>query len=241
MTIGICDCQLREGERLRLMLEDYLKQEKLSGMVLIYSSGHDLLYAARKTIFDTLFLEVAFPEPDGLSTAWAVRRLFPECSIIFHTRSRDYALAAFDIGAIHYLLKPVSAEKLSEAMNRCVRKIPHVSQEALLEIIVARSKVQIRQEQILYLESYGKQTCVHTKSRIYYTWNSITQIRCILDPRKFLKIQRSYIIHMGFIQFLNGKSCTLRDGMVLSVSRKYCSSIKAKYATYLQSRDPSTP
>lgn len=61
MTIGICDCQLREGERLRLMLEDYLKQEKLSGMVLIYSSGHDLLYGHGKLSLTPCFWRLRFP------------------------------------------------------------------------------------------------------------------------------------------------------------------------------------
>ncbi len=237
MTIGICDSQPQEREDLRKKLLDYLRQAKLTGTILAYSSSSDLLSAARWSAFDILFLETVLPESTGLSAAWTVRRLLPKCHIIFQTHSRAYALEAFDIGAVHYLLKPVSPRKLSEAMARCVHKAA-APKIGTLEIIVARNKIQVRQEHIHYLESFGKQTCIHTGFRDYLTWNSITHIEQLLDPQSFLRIQRSYLIHMGFIQCLNGKTCTLIDGTVLSVSRKYCGSVKAKYAAYLHSNLP---
>lgn len=212
---------------------DYLRQAKLTGTILAYSSSSDLLSAARWSAFDVLFLETVFPESTGLSAAWTVRRLLPKCHIIFHTHSRAYALEAFDIGAVHYLLKPISPQKLSEAMARCVHAAD-APKSGLLEIVVARTRIQIRQEHIRYLESFGKQTCIHTGFRDYLTWNSITHIEQLLNPQIFLRIQRSYLIHMGFIQYLTGKTCTLVDGTALSVSRKYCGPVKAKYAAYLR-------
>lgn len=233
MLIGICDSQPREREDLRKKLLDYLRQAKLAGTILAYSSSSDLLSTARESAFDVLFLETVFPESTGLSAAWTIRRLLPKCHIIFHTHSRAYALEAFDIGAVHYLLKSVSPKKLSEAMARCVHEAA-AQKSGFLEIIVARTKIQIRQEHIHYLESFGKQTCIHTGFRDYFTWNSITHIEQLLNPQSFLRIQRSYLIHMGFIQYLTGKTCTLVDGTVLSVSRKYCGPVKAKYAAYLR-------
>lgn len=234
MLIGICDSQPQEREDLRKKLLDYLRQTKLAGIILAYSSSSDLLSAARGSAFDILFLETVFPESAGLSAAWTVRCLLPKCHIIFHTHSQAYALEAFDLGAVHYLLKPVSPKKLSEAMARCVHEAA-APESGFLEIIVARNKIQVRQEHIRYLESFGKQTCIHIGFRDYFTWNSITHIEQMLNPQSFLRIQRSYLIHMGFIQYLNGKTCTLIDGTVLSVSRKYCGSVKAKYAAYLHS------
>ena len=233
MLIGICDSQPQEREDLRKKLLDYLRQAKLTGTILAYSSSSDLLSAARRSAFDVLFLETVFPESTGLSAAWTVCLLLPKCHIIFHTHSRAYALEAFDIGAVHYLLKPISPQKLSEAMARCVHAAD-APKSGTLEIVVARTRIQIRQEHIHYLESFGKQTCIHTGLRDYLTWNSITHIEQLLNPQNFLRIQRSYLIHMDFIQYLNGKICTLVDGTVLSVSRKYCGPVKAKYAAYLR-------
>ena len=101
MRIGICDDQ----KEIREILTDKVKKYYPAEDIAVYSSGEELL-AARK-LPDILFLDVQMPEKDGMETARELRKRDRQMIIIFVTVTEDYVFQSFDVGAFHYLIKPL--------------------------------------------------------------------------------------------------------------------------------------
>ena len=115
MRIAICDDDLREQEQIEKALRDWDPTQKAEK----YSNGASLLEAARRAPhFDIVFLDICMPGEDGIHIAGQLQKVSPKTGIAFVTTSREYAIDAFSLHALHYLVKPVESRDVVEAIRR---------------------------------------------------------------------------------------------------------------------------
>lgn len=115
--IAICEDETYLLEELRKKAEAYLKTRHYPAQIRTFTSGEDLLKEQRP--FDLILLDLVLPGINGLETA---KRLSSKSRIIFITSYREYAVDAFEVEAVHYLLKPVTDERLYQAMDRALNR-----------------------------------------------------------------------------------------------------------------------
>lgn len=107
MRIAVCEDDQREREQLL----DALRAWDPTRSAEIFADGASFLEAARMAPpFDIVFLDIYLPGENGMDVAGALREISPETGIVFVTTSREHAVEAFSIQALHYLVKPVTAE-----------------------------------------------------------------------------------------------------------------------------------
>ena len=126
LAIAICEDETYILEELRKKAERYIKKRRLTANIKTYTSGEELL--KESAAFDIILLDLRLPGLNGMEVA---KQISGKSPIIFITSYQEYALEAFEVEAVHYLLKPVTDERLYVAMDRAIRRSKQVDDQTL--------------------------------------------------------------------------------------------------------------
>lgn len=154
--------------------------------------------ALMKERFDVFILDIQMPTISGIDVAKNLLKAHPEAFIIFQTAYEHYALKAFEVGAIDYLLKPFDKEALKRSIERALlyQKERHIS-------FITKNKEEsylISQEEIIYVEADLNEVIIRTKEHFSYLDKQISHMEKVLDPKLFFRIHRSFLINVTAIK-----------------------------------------
>jgi two-component system, LytTR family, response regulator len=176
---------------------------------------------------DLVFLDVEMPGKTGLQL---LDELDDLPMVIFTTAYQDYAVRAFEISALDYLVKPISAERLASALDK-VRK-PTGRERAVRNHVMHQIFLRdgdrcwiVAAEQIQMFESEGNYTRVHFDGHRPLIYRSLNTLETRLDPTMFLRASRSHIVNLRAIKSLQalpdgGLSATLSGNLTVAISRR---------------------
>ncbi|MCI0485840.1 MAG: LytTR family DNA-binding domain-containing protein [Blastocatellia bacterium] len=206
-------------------------------------NGREAVKAISEQSPDLVFLDVQMPEMDGFAI---LESLPPEQVpfVVFVTAHDQYALRAFDVYALDYLLKPFDRRRFDKALQRAKAQIRKERGSdlgrrtiALLEELRAKSSHEervvikaggrvffLKAEDIDWIEAEGKYVRLHVGSKSYLLREAISAMEAQLDSKKFLRIHRSTIVHIDRIRelqpwFHGEYRVILNDGTQLVLSR----------------------
>lgn len=206
------------------------------------NDGEAALRLVRALEPELLLLDIAMPRLDGMGVARALDGRAGRPAIIFVTAFDQFAVAAFDVAAVDYLLKPVSAERLARAVERVAEKLAEdapassapAEEPAFTEEfwVPWRSEmVRIAARDIDRIEAERDYMRLHVGQRSFLLHQTITELERRLDPSRFIRLHRSAIVRRDFIARLVhdglGVWCAaLADGTVLRIGRTYLPAAK---------------
>lgn len=176
-----------------------------------------------KEAVDLIFLDINMPDISGLSFAKAIGQ---RTKIIFTTAYREYAVDGFDLQAVDYLLKPISLERLIQAVNKFqteqVAAISIISSfaEPFLFVRSDRKMVKVNFQSILYIESWSDYLKIHTTDKMILTRENISSIKDQLPTADFIRCHRSYIVNFSKITAYTNEYIEINDRMI-PISRSY--------------------
>jgi two-component system LytT family response regulator len=216
------------------------------------ASGPQAVSVIAETSPDLMFLDVQMPEMDGFELA---RALGPERmpAVVFVTAFDQYALRAFEIHALDYLLKPFSAQRFKSALSHAREQLsqrqattigrqllallPDIRRrEPSVERLVVRSSGRVyfvRTSDIDWCEAAGNYVCLHVGEQSHLVRETMAHLESQLDSQRFVRIHRSTIVNVDRIQELrssfNGEHVVLlRSGTRLTLSRGYRDTLQAR-------------
>ena len=219
----------------RAIIREHLAGHPEVEIVAECSNGFEAVKAVSECRPDLIFLDIQMPKLDGFEVLELVE---PGPAVIFVTAYDQYALRAFQVHAVDYLLKPVSAERLAEALERVkaaqgekspveelVRDVR--SRNKPLERILIRdgSKVHvIPAEKIDYFEAQDDYVCIKSGGKEHLKQETLANLEDLLDQGRFIRIHRSYILNIERLARLelyakDSRIAILQDGTRLPVSR----------------------
>lgn len=229
----------------RAMLREMLSDDQDVEIVGECVNGCEAVEAINTTVPDLVFLDVQMPEVGGFEVLEVLgKEQIPH--VIFVTAYDQYAVRAFEVHALDYLLKPFDRERFDLSWQRAKAQIMQdrdggVDQRilALLEEMKAGSKYLERlvikaagriyfleTSEIDWIEAEGNYVSVHAGKKSHLLRETISSLEAQLDPKKFLRIHRSYIVRIDRIRELqpwfHGEfRVVLQNGMQLTLSRNY--------------------
>jgi len=209
------------------------------------SDGAAAVRLAQKLNPDLVLLDMTMPGLDGLAAARKLAEAETPPAVIFVTAHDRFAVEAFDLEAVDYVLKPVSADRLGRAIERAVARrgervrepgawleelwVPHRSE--LLRVAVGEvHRIDAERDYVrLYV---GNPEEASDNSRTYMLLQTIAGLEARLDPEKFIRIHRSTILKRDNISGLRHDglgvwSAELQNGEALRIGRTYLSKVKA--------------
>lgn len=191
---------------------------------------------------DLLLLDIAMPGLDGMGVAQALAPRAARPAIIFCTAFDQFAVAAFDVAAVDYVLKPVAPERLSRAVERVARlrashdaapPPPAAAGHADEFWVPHRSEmIRIAAAQIDRIDAERDYMRLHVGARSYLLHQTISELERSLDPALFVRLHRSTIVRRDRIAKLSHEGlgvwhAVLVDGEQVRIGRTYLSKARA--------------
>lgn len=183
---------------------------------------------------DLIFLDINMPEISGLSFARSINK---NIKIIFTTAYREYAIDGFDLRAVDYLLKPISFERIYQAINKYKNENLPINLETTADLTLDkndfifvksdRKMIKIDFTEVNYIESLADYLKIHLKDKAILTRETITSIEAKLPKRDFLRIHRSYIISISKIESFTNEFVEINKKAV-PISRSYKNDVKMR-------------
>jgi two-component system LytT family response regulator len=201
-------------------------------------SGAEAVAAIRKAAPDLVFLDVQMPECDGFEVLKILKGDESLPVIVFVTAYDEYALRAFDTGALDYLLKPFDDARFHLAMQRAKQKI--AAQESVLPQETPRLTVRsagqvayVRIPDIDWVEAADYYVCLHVGLKSHLLRKSMAELEQELDPQIFCRIHRSTIVNLRRVQSLEvdeaGEYEVILDGgRKLRLSRRFRKDLQSR-------------
>jgi two-component system, LytTR family, response regulator len=236
-----------EGWRIRALVVDDEPLARTNLAVLLWrdsdielvaecGSGAEALVEIRRQKPDLLFLDVQMPECDGFDVVEMLGRDVPP-ALVFVTAYDQYALRAFEAGALDYLLKPFDNARFERALRRGKDRLRYAREApAKMQRLTVKSAGQvafINVADIDWIEAADYYACLHVGVRTHLLRRSMSELEEDLDPALFCRIHRSAIVNLNRVRALNlnedGEHEVLLDaGVRLRLSRSYRNELKAR-------------
>ena len=188
---------------------------------------------------DLVLCDIAMPDLNGLAVAAAIDKLDNPPAVVFVTAFDQYAVAAFDVAAVDYLLKPVSPDRLARALARvrewgAADRAPKQKSKWISEFWVQNRGEMLRIDaaQVDLIEAERDYMRLHVGGRSWLIHQTIKSLEARMDPDQFMRIHRSKMIRRGGIVGLNHHgdgawSVDLGEGGVHRIGRTYLHDVKA--------------
>jgi two-component system LytT family response regulator len=236
----IADDEPLARSRLRQLLENEPDIELIGEC----AEGRGAVSTIQETKPDLIFLDIQMPELDGFGV---VQALGADCVpvVVFVTAYDKFALRAFEIHAVDYLLKPFDRERFQTALRRAVERVKHREDSKLIEqqaALIAELKspkitdrlavksggriIWVKLDEVDWIGSADNYAELHVGPKSHLLRETLGALETRLAPDKFVRISRSVIVNAGRIKelrrlFYGGYELTLHDGTKLTLSRRY--------------------
>lgn len=221
----------------RDLIKAYLKKWEAIEVLEECANGFEALKAIKSHQPDLMFLDIQMPKVSGLELMEVID---DPIQVIFTTAYDQYALKAFELNAIDYLLKPFNENRFGDAIQKVIsrlntgedsnqEKVLHMQNQAedMLERIVVKNgnKLEvIALDQILYFEAQDNYVMIHCESKHFLKSKTMKYFEDHLPPDKFIRIHRSYLVNAEHIKRLepynkDTQLAIINDTCKLKVSR----------------------
>jgi len=221
----------------RAVVREYVAAHPGVEVVAECANGFEAVKAVAELSPDLMFLDVQMPKLNGFEVLELLGR---EVAIIFTTAYDKYALRAFEVHAVDYLLKPFSEERFAEALSRARTRmlardpmpidalvLEARPKQGPLERVLIRDGSQVHVlpvDRIDYVEAQDDYVCFASEGKQYLKDQTLGAVEAQLDPARFVRIHRSYLLNIDRIARVelyakDSRVAILRDGKRLPVSR----------------------
>ena len=197
------NCVILDDEPLAIeLLSKYVHDTESLSLSLATTNAYEAIQFIQKNNVDIVFLDMQMPELSGLQV---LKILGTGYKIIFTTAYTDYALDGYDLNITDYLLKPISFERFSKAVEKIkignisvAAKTPNVDAEYIF-IKADIKMIKVNLQEILFIEGLKDYLSIQTKTEKLITLQSLKTFEQFLNPVHFLRVHKSYIIALNKI------------------------------------------
>lgn len=231
MKIAICDDDWHMQQTLRLLIDEIYQD--LDMLADGFTSGEALLAAVQKQSqpYQLILLDIEMRGIDGIETAKRLRKLLPDCYIIFITSHDEFALTGYEVAAFRYLVKPVQPEKLTEAIS-AVRA--ELADQLTLHVEDGPVEALVRERDIFYVEAQDKRVRLVTARETFSDRRGIDEVAALLAQEDFYRVHRSYLINLRYVAFMDGTTVQLVNGDQVPISRLRKKAFKNAFQAYVK-------
>lgn len=153
---------------------------------------------------DVMFLDVSMPKTSGMQLAEALHKLKNPPAIVFVTAYSEYAVEAFGVDAVDYLMKPVETDRLNQALDKVQSHVkPQATPHSTVERIPVEKggrKVLVPVDQIRYIEAKDDYSCIYTDDDRFLSTISLAKLEQKLTPHGFFRVHRGYIVNLEHVE-----------------------------------------
>ncbi|MFD1736715.1 LytR/AlgR family response regulator transcription factor [Bacillus salitolerans] len=182
----------------RKVLVHFIKDLPNCSVVGEAANGEELIQLIHSKKPDVALVDIVMPRLSGLEAVKSCKELVPNLKIIFITGHDDFAIDAFNIDAVDYILKPVERERLYKALSKVIIPLEDQKNQSYVKELAVKGQNHIcfiPFDEIIFIEKIERKSVVHTQQGSFETNEPLTEYEGLLDSR-FILSHRSYIINL---------------------------------------------
>lgn len=234
MKIAICDNESRGREGIKDILREAFPETEVRE----FTTGKELSEAAEKEYLpDIILMDIAMEGTDGMDgmeTARKLREVLPETILIFVTGAKEQVFQAFDVGAFHYLLKPLQKEKLLSVMARAAAEVEKASAKPKYMLVkIPGGYRRLNTADILYAESDGRKVILHLKQENLEFYEKMEELEQRLGEG-FYRCHRGYLVSLSEIREYDNANIRMSNGETVYLAKRKYGEFVQTYSRYLQ-------
>ena len=202
-----------DNKMARMALKQLVGQVQTLELMAECTDAMEAFVAMNSHQVDLLLLDIEMPDMSGLDLIKKLGNKRP--LIIFTTAKKDYAVEAFELNVVDYLVKPITLPRLTQAIEKANEALESNKEEVKVEeqgfVFVKDNGVlkRISIDDILYLEAMGDYVKVHTPQKFHVVHATLKSIEEKLPPSKFIRVHRSYIVAINKIDYIQEGTITI--------------------------------
>lgn len=201
------------------------------------STATDALELLQADDVDAVFLDIRMPGMDGLALARVIGRFTTAPPVVFVTAYDSHAVDAFDIAAVDYLLKPIRAERLAQAVARVQRQLeaesaepPEAAADETIAVELGGVTRYVKRSDIVYVEAQRDYVRLHTRESGHLVRVPLASLDERWADAGFLRVHRRYLVNVSYFVGLRSAggrvSVDLGEGQSVPVSRRHAAAVK---------------
>lgn len=231
IRVVIVEDEGSSAETLKEFIDKYCKKASLAYEVKIYENPVSFLDAYRVD-FDVIFLDILMPDMDGIRVAHKIRESDSEVPIIFVTNMRQFAIKGYEVGALDFIVKPVTYYGFEIAFRRALRDLER-NKEAQLTVSVKGGVKRVNISDIRYVEVSKHRLIYHTVGEDIETNGNLKDVYSYLYDFGFRRCNHCYIINMRYVtEVLESSIMVGPESEELQVSRSKKKDFMAELLKY---------
>ena len=218
IKVAICEDSRMDRELLRKIVTYLMQERGLTFQLGVFESGEALMQDYEKNPFDLIFLDIMMNGLDGLETGRRIRKVDVQAEIIYCTSSKDFAIAAYEIHAMGYLLKPYEPGRIGAVIDYYMLKHP-----------------QENRKDILFMESDNKVVYIHTTTQgDVKVYNRLDVLEAEVQDERFLRCHQSYLLNLQYVAGIVNSDFIMIDDSMIPIRKSGRGLIVRRYKEYLK-------
>lgn len=236
LQIAICDDEQFYREKIKRLLEKYLKEHDLNYEIHLFLSGKEFLDKSENSVkYHIVFMDINMEEMDGIQTAMQMRAFHSDTYLVLITAFINYVLEGYKVNAVRYIMK----DTLDAAMPECMDTILQKMKITRMNFSFMEGEKALYADNLLYVESqrhklifYYMEEQTHKDVIRYHMYEKLDMIEQKLSGYGFLRIHKSYLVNMKHIRRISNYTAALDTGEELPVPRLRFQAVKEEFVAY---------
>lgn len=231
MRVAICDDDRNDANKIKFALMDLAVGIEIDS----FENGTDLMESAKSGVrYDLVFMDIYLGDENGVEIVNELKTASPSTEVIFSTTSPDFAIEAFRVKAVDYLLKPYTEADVVKAFTR-VRLKNETENENVL-VCAGSDRHLFRNNEVIKLESDLHYTKVYSDNGEMYRYHiSFAEIAKLF--KGFIEVRRGVLINMAHIRRIKSSVITLSDGSTYTIARGKKDYVVSQYTAFVIKRN----
>lgn len=236
LKIVICDDVDTELRHVATLTNEYLAERGVNADIQQFNHPDALLTACETETFHIFLLDMVMPMIGGLELGRSIRRISTDAQIIYITTEPGFALDAYAVNPLHYLLKPVDKDTLFAALELAAEKV-NFGEETFVTVRTRNGLRTLSTDVIDFCE-YVRHAVIYTlvsgeRVETFTISGSFAEhIAPLLCDRRFIQPHAAFAINMSRVERLNKDGFTLRGGAFVPTSGKQFTAVRSAYMSY---------
>lgn len=242
LRITICDDNIEDLMNIEKLLAKFAELHPQESYKIEKTSDSCGLYKkiGEGSLSDIYILDMLMPMKNGIDVGKMIRTMDKDKVIIYTTTSDDFAMEAYNVQAVRYLLKPIEEEKLYEAMKYAI-SYSNTKDEPSFLLKTSEGLISLPYSKIVYIENRARvlQVCL-TNGRIlkslFIRKSFDDEISEIMGSQTFMQTHKSFVVNLRYIGKMTQSNIIMVNGDEVPVSKKKYAEVKRKYLAYMADR-----
>ncbi len=243
MKIVVCDDDQTSLEQIKELLLVYGREKEKRMEIHTYMSAEELqaaLAGGEQTEIDLLLLDIVLEGKNGIELAEAIRSKNKDIPIVFVTSSTEFALKAYHVRAVRYLLKPLQTEAVYEMLDFVIAHLL-TRKDKIFEVNTKKGCVNINYSEIVHVENVARRMWVTLKNGKAYQSVGIRdsfekQVAGLLQEENFIQPHKSYVVNLDYVSSYTTSMLHMDNDSDIPISRRNSQEVKQRYLKYLTLR-----